>query len=83
MEDEAARYLEAANILEKAGVSIEQLKTEKAAAYEAVAEVNLDIRAIRKQIALCDEISQAAPAIQKQIDAVTKEPRDKSIQKER
>lgn len=83
MEDEAARYLEAANILEKAGVSIEQLKTEKAAAYEAVAEVNLDIRAIRKQTALCDEISQAAPAIQKQIDAVTKEPRDKSIQKER
>lgn len=83
MEDEAARYLDAVDVLEKAGASIEQLKNEKAAAYEAVAEVNRDIRAIRKQIALCDEIIQTAPAMQKQIDAVTKEPRKKSIKKER
>ncbi len=83
MEDEAARYMDAVDMLEKAGVSIEQLKVEKAAAYEAVAEVNRDIRAVRKQIAMCDEIIQTAPAMQKQIDAVTKEPREKNIQKER
>ena len=83
MEDEAARYMEAVDMLEKAGASIKQLKAEKAAAYEAVAEVNRDIRAMRKQIALCDEIIQTAPAMQKQIDAVTKEPREKNIQKER
>lgn len=83
MEDEAARYMDAVDVLEKSGVPLEQLKAEKAAAYEAVAEVNRDIRAIRKQIALCDEIIQTAPAMQKQIDAVTKEPREKNVQKER
>jgi len=69
MEDEAARYMDAVDMLEKAGASIEQLKNEKAAAYEAVAEVNRDIRAIRKQIALCDEIVQTAPAMEKNIAA--------------
>lgn len=83
MEDEAARYMDAVDVLEKSGVPLEQLKAEKAAAYEAVAEVNRDIRAIRKQIALCDEIIQTAPAMQKQIDAVTKEPREKNVRKER
>lgn len=70
MEDEAARYLEAVDMLEKAGASIEQLKEEKAAAYEAVAEVNRDIRAVRKQIALCDEITKNIPQIEKEIHSV-------------
>lgn len=70
MEDEAARYLEAVDMLEKAGASIEQLKEEKAAAYEAVAEVNRDIRAVRKQIALCDEITKNISQIEKEIHSV-------------
>ena len=70
MEDEAARYLEAVDMLEKAGASIEQLKEEKAAAYEAVAEVNRDIRAVRKQIALCDEITKNIAQIEKEIHSV-------------
>ena len=70
MEDEAARYLDAVDMLEKAGASIEQLKEEKAAAYEAVAEVNRDIRAVRKQIALCDEITKNIPQIEKEIHSV-------------
>ena len=57
-------------MLEKAGASIEQLKEEKAAAYEAVAEVNRDIRAVRKQIALCDEITKNIPQIEKEIHSV-------------
>ncbi len=70
MEDEAARYMDAVDMLEKAGVSIEQLKAEKAAAYEAVAEVNRDIRAVRKQIALCDEITMNIPQIEKDVHSV-------------
>lgn len=70
MEDEAARYLDAVDMLEKSGVPLEQFKAEKAAAYEAVAEVNLDIRAIRKQIALCDEITKNIPQIEKDVHSV-------------
>ena len=70
MEDEAARYMDAVDVLEKAGASIEQLKAEKAAAYEAIAEANRDIRAIRKQIALCDEITKNIPQIEKDVHSV-------------
>ena len=70
MEDEAARYTDAVDILEEAGASIEQLKNEKAAAYEAVAEVNRDIRAVRKQIAMCDEITKNIPQIEKDVHSV-------------
>ena len=70
MEDEAARYMDAVDVLEKSGVPLEQLKAEKAAAYEAVAEVNRDIRAIRKQIALCDEITNNIPQIEKDVHSV-------------
>ena len=70
MEDEAARYMDAVDILEEAGASIEQLKNEKAAAYEAVAEVNRDIRAVRKQIAMCDEITKNIPQIEKDVHSV-------------
>lgn len=70
MEDEAAKYMDAVDVLEKAGVSSDQLKYEKAAAYEAVAEVNREIRAVRKQIALCDEITMNIPQIEKEINSV-------------
>lgn len=70
MEDEAARYMDAVDILEEAGASIEQFKNEKAAAYEAVAEVNRDIRAVRKQIAMCDEITKNIPQIEKDVHSV-------------
>ena len=70
MEDEAARYMDAVDILEKAGVSIDKLKNEKAAAYEAVADVNRDIRAVRKQIAMCDEITKNIPQIEKDVHSV-------------
>lgn len=70
MENEAARYLEAVDMLEKTGVSIEQLKAEKAKLYDAVAGVNRDIREVRKQIALCDEITMNIPKIEKDIHSV-------------
>jgi len=70
MEDEAARYMDAVDMLEKAGVSIDKLKNEKAAAYEAVADVNRDIRAVRKQIAMCDEITKNIPQIEKDVHSV-------------
>ena len=70
MENEAARYLEAVDMLEKTGVSIEQLKAEKAKLYDAVAGVNRDIREVRKQIALCDEITKNIPQIEKEIHSV-------------
>lgn len=70
MEDEAERYLKAVELLEKAGIPREQLSAEKAAAYEAISEINREMRKIRKEIALCGEIENAAPTIEKQIEKV-------------
>lgn len=82
MEDEAERYLKAVEVLEKSGIPREQLKAEKAAAYEAVAEVNRDIRALRKDIALCGAIQISIPIMEKHIRSTEKEKPAKHIYKE-
>ncbi len=70
MEHEAERYLKAVEILEKAGIPREQLKAEKAEAYEAISEINREMRKIRKDIALCGEIERVSPTMEKQIEKV-------------
>ena len=67
MEDEATRYLEAATVLEKSGVDRETLKQEKAGLYDQLAEVNREIRDIRKKLNMCAEIKERAPKNQRDI----------------
>lgn len=47
-----------------------QLTAEKAAIYKAVAEINQEIQALRREIILCEEVAVKAPKIQKTIEAV-------------
>ena len=78
MEQEAAQYAEAKALLDDCGISREQLEMEKAQAYEAVAEVNREIRKVRKEIGMCGEIAGAVPSIERQIHAASKTERKKS-----
>ncbi len=74
METEFSRYMEAVAVLEKCGIPRDRLMTEKAEIYEQLAEINRQIRAERKKLALCREIQSRLPQIEKEIEKIeTKE----------
>ena len=68
METEFSRYMEARAILEQCGIPLEQLTTEKAELYEQLAQVNREIRAARKKLALCKEIQDRLPQMERTIE---------------
>ena len=70
LEDEYARYTEAVETLEVCGISTAQLAEEKASLYEELAEVNRAIRAERKKLRLCAEITGEAPRIEWELNRV-------------
>ena len=67
IEDEFARYMDAVNILENADDSKEVLAKEKAETYQALADINHEIRELRSDISLCREIRGNAPQMEKDI----------------
>ncbi len=67
MESEAGRYQAAVQVLDACGVSREQLRHEKAVLYDQLAEVNREIRQVRKQIKLCDAILKNVPIMEQEI----------------
>ena len=74
IETEAARYTEASDLLDSCGIPREQLLTEKAEVYQQLAEINRQIRAERKKLALCHEIQERIPRMKKSIEKIeTKE----------
>lgn len=70
MKAEYARYVDAVVVLEKCGVPKEQLTTEKAEVYEQLAQVNREIRAVRKQLALCQEIQDRLPKMERSLQKI-------------
>ena len=77
MESEFSRYMEAASILEQCGISQEQLTAEKAGLYEQLAQVNRDIRAARKNLALCKEIQNHLPQMERAIEKIESREQEK------
>ena len=67
MEAEFAQYLEAAAVIERSGIPRGQLMSEKAAVYQQLAELNRQIRQERKNLALCREIMDWIPQMEKTI----------------
>ena len=67
MEAEFAQYLEAAAVIERSGIPRGQLMSEKAAVYQQLAELNRQIRQERKNLALCREIMDWIPQMEKMI----------------
>lgn len=70
METEFTRYMEAEAVLEQSGVPRERLSVEKAAIYEQLAQVNADIRATRKKLALCKEIQDRLSQMERTIEKI-------------
>ena len=72
LEDEAARYSKAVAVLKKSGIDRDTLKQEKAGLYNQLAEVNREIRDVRKKLKMCVEIQERLPIIKR--DLQTTEP---------
>lgn len=70
METEYARYMDAVAVLEQCGIPRERLSAEKAEIYEQVAEVNRQIRAGRKKLALCRDILDRLPQMEHDINKI-------------
>ena len=70
MEAEYTRYMEAVAVLEQCGIPREWLTNEKAEIYEQLAQVNRDIRAERKKLALCQEIQSRLPQMEHDINKI-------------
>ena len=82
MEEEFTQYLEAVSILEQCGVPREHLILEKAQVYEQLAELNRQIRQERKKLALCREILDRIPQMEREIQKTevhSRDAREKSI----
>ena len=74
MEAEYARYMEAVAVLNGCGIPRERLAAEKAELYQQLAEINRQIRAERKKLALCQEIQENLPRMERGINQIeTKE----------
>ena len=70
MEAEYARYMDAVAVLEQCGIPRERLSAEKAEIYEQVAEINRQIRAERKKLALCRDILDRLPQMEHDINKI-------------
>ncbi len=69
MEGELAKYQAAKALLDQCPISRERLAEEKAALYQQLAEVNWEIRATRKQLALCKAVLYNSPQMERDIQA--------------
>jgi len=74
---EAMEHRAAVKLLDSCGIHREQLQTEKTAIYKDLAELNYEIRQIRKDIKMCEKIQNRVPAIEKTLKSVDPEPRKK------
>ena len=81
MEDEFARYMDAVSVLEQCPIPRERLIAEKADVYRQLAELNRQIRAERKKLALCREIQESLPRMEQEIQKI--ETKDEVIHNDR
>ena len=68
METEFSRYMEARAVLEQCGIPLERIAAEKAELYKQLAQVNREIRVARKKLALCKEIQNRLPQMERTIE---------------
>ena len=68
MEEEYQTLLEAEKILAESGFSVEDLASEKSELYNQLAQINREIRAVKQEIKMCQEIQAHAETMQKDIE---------------
>ncbi len=81
MEAEFSRYMDAVAELERCPIPRERLMAEKAELYGQLAELNRQIRAERKKLALCREICSRLPRMEREIQKI--EMKDEVIRDDR
>ena len=67
MEQEAQRYVEATKLLDSCRESREELSQQQTELYTKLADLNRELRQLRKQIKMCEEIRTQATAMQENI----------------
>ena len=67
MEVEAQQYMDAVKLLDSCGVSREALSQQQAELYTKLADLNWELRQVRKQLKMCEEIRERAAAMQENI----------------
>ena len=67
MEAEAQQYMDAVKLLDNCGESREALSQQQTELYTKLADLNREIRQVRKQIKMCEEIREQAAAMQENI----------------
>lgn len=70
IENEVERYMEAMGILERTNTSIDALTKEKAETYQALADINREIRELRSDVSLCNDIRKNTPQMEKDIQTI-------------
>ena len=68
METEYQSLLEAEKILQESSCSVEELTAEKSELYDQLARINQEIRAVKQEIKMCQEIQSQAASMQKDIE---------------
>ncbi len=80
-ETEYQRYIDASALLNDCGFSREGLAEEKAEIYEKLANLNREIRQLRKDMKMCQEINGEVPKLKRRLQWM--EPPQQSREKER
>ena len=70
MEEEFVRYMDALDVLEQCPIPRDRLTAEKADVYRQLADINRQIRAERKKLALCREIRENLPRMEREIQNI-------------
>ena len=83
VEAEYAQYMAAVEVLDACGVPRTMLEAQKADCYKKLADLNREIRQIRKQMKMCDEIQRETGTIERQLQRLEPErQRNKSRRQE-
>lgn len=80
MEAEYAQYMAAVEAPDSCGVPRAKLEAQKADCYKKLADLNREIRQIRKQMTMCDEIQAETGTIERQLQRLEPEPERKERQ---
>ena len=67
MEAEAQQYMDAVMLLDNCGVSREALSQQQSELYTKLADLNREIRQVRKQLKICEEIQVQAATMRENI----------------
>jgi len=83
METEFSRYMEAVSVLEGCGIPRGRLTAEKAELYEQLAQINGDIRAVQRELAMCQQIQSEMSHMKQDIQRIENERGAHSWQRDR